>query len=124
LPGAAGGAGFARGFNVLRGRTNTQVRWKDEVLDGLVVSALLRYLAVAHFGRGRGEWKESEYPPFWREVVQQAVDARRTSLAALWARRSDAADAATIEADVRAILGEAARAVLDKLYPDVLLGPA
>lgn len=122
--GAAGGAGFARGFNVLRGRTNTQVRWKDEVLDGLVVSALLRYLAVAHFGRGRGEWKESEYPPFWREVVQQAVDARRTSLAALWARRSDAADAATIEADVRAILGEAARAVLDKLYPDVLLGPA
>ena len=60
LAGAAGGAGFARGFNVLRGRNGTQVLWKEEVLDGLVVSALLRYLAVAHFGRGRGEWKESE----------------------------------------------------------------
>ncbi len=120
--GAAGGAGFARGFNVLRGRTGTQVLWKEEVLDGLVVSALLRYLAVAHFGRGRGEWKESEYPPHWREVVQQAVDARRASLAELWARRT-VADVATIEADLRPILGECARAVLDTLYPGALTAP-
>ena len=108
-----------RGFNVLRGRTGTQVLWKEEVLDGLVVSALLRYLAVAHFGRGRGQWKESEYPPHWREVVQQAVDARRASLAALWARRT-AADVATIEVELRPILGECARAVLDTLYPGAL----
>ncbi len=118
--GAAGGAGFAHGFNVLRGRTGTQVLWKDEVLDGLVVSALLRYLAVAHFGRGRGLWKESEYPPHWREVVQREVDARRASLAALWARRTAAADAATIEADLRRIIGESARSILDILYPGAL----
>ena len=120
LAGAAGGAGFARGFNVLRDRTGTQVVWKDEVLDGLVVSALLRYLAVAHFGRGRGEWKESEYPPHWREVVRQAVDIRRARLAELWARRADAVDAETIEADLRRILRESARSILDTLYPGAL----
>jgi hypothetical protein len=77
IAGAAGGAGLARGVNVLRGHSDARVRWNDELLDGLVTSALLRYLAVAHFGRGRGEWRESEYPPFWREIVQQTVAARQ-----------------------------------------------
>jgi hypothetical protein len=121
LAGAAGGAGLARGINVLRGRTDTEVRWDDELLEQLVAAALLRYLAVAHFGRGRGEWEESEYPPFWRDVVQQVVDARRASLAALWARRTDAA---TIEPQARVILKEAARAVLDSLYPGALADSA
>jgi hypothetical protein len=92
------------------------VRWDDELLDGLVVSALLRYLAVAHFGRGRGEWSESEYPPFWQEIVQQAVAARRPVLAALWARRTAAGDAANLEAGLRSMLAETARAVLATLY--------
>ncbi len=123
LAGAAGGAGLARGFNVLRGRSDTRLRWDDELLDGLVVSALLRYLAIAHFGRGRGEWKEAEYPSFWRPVVQQAVDARRPALASLWDRRASAQESATIEAELRSLLGDAARAVLDMLYPGALAAP-
>jgi hypothetical protein len=123
LAGAAGGAGIARGFNVLRGRSDTRLRWDDELLDGLVASALLRYLAVAHFGRGRGEWKETEYPAFWRQLVQEALDGRRAALASLWARRGAAASGATLEADLCALLGEAARAVLDTLYPGALAAP-
>jgi hypothetical protein len=56
--------------------------------------------------------------------MQQAVDARRASLPALWARRTVAADAATIEADLRPILGESARTVLDTLYPGALAAAA
>ena len=88
-----------------------------------MVSALLRYLAIAHFGRGRGEWKEAEYPLFWRPVVQQAVDARRPALASLWARRASAPERATIEPELRSLLGDAARAVLDTLYPGALAAP-
>jgi hypothetical protein len=120
LAGAAGGAGLARGVNVLRGRSQPQLRWDDELLDGLVVSALLRYLAVAHFGRGRGEWQESEYPAFWQAVVQQEVAARRPALAALWAQRPPADNGERIEAELSALLGEAARALLATLYPDAL----
>ena len=123
LAGAAGGAGLARGFNVLRGRSETKLRWDDELLDGLVASALLSYLAVAHFGRGRGEWREAEYPAFWREVVQQAVDGRRSALSSLWARRGSARDSATVETELRSLLGDAARAVLDTLYPGALAAP-
>lgn len=117
LAGAAAGGGIARGVNVLRGQREVQVRWDDELLDGLVVSALLRYLAVAHFGRsGQGRVRQSEYPPFWQEIVQQAVAARRPVLAALWARRTAAGDAANLEAGLRSMLAETARAVLATLY--------
>ncbi|EXI72646.1 MAG TPA: DUF3482 domain-containing protein [Candidatus Accumulibacter phosphatis] len=125
LAGAAGGAGVARGVNALRGRSETQLGWDDELLDSLVVSALLRYLAVAHFGRGRGEWAESEYPPFWRELVEQVVAARRPALAALWAQRPGAGKTASISEEQLAatlcrLLGDAASEILKRLYPGAL----
>jgi uncharacterized protein DUF3482/50S ribosome-binding GTPase len=117
IAGALGGAGMARGYNVLRGRTGSTIRWDDELLDSLVASALLRYLAIAHYGRGRGEWKQSEYPEFWRDIVQRRLDARRGSLSAVWARRDGDVDAAAIDAELRGILASAARDVLEALYP-------
>jgi hypothetical protein len=119
IAGALGGAGIARGYNVVRGRTESVVRWDDELLNRLVNSALLRYLAVAHFGRGRGDWKESEYPAFWSEIVQREIDTRQEALSALWLRRKSDDDMVTIERMLRPILANATRAVLRALYPDV-----
>lgn len=120
LAGAVGGAGLARGINVLRGRRDTELRWDDGLLDDLVASALLRYLAVAHFGRARGEWQESALPRFWEEIVQQEVTDRRVAFEALWARRTATEHATAIAADLRVLLGEVARALLDTLYPGAL----
>jgi Domain of unknown function (DUF3482)/50S ribosome-binding GTPase len=122
--GALGGAGVARGVNVARGKTDATVRWDDAFLDGLVVSALLRYLAVAHYGRGRGEWKESEYPSFWRERVAQAVAAQQPELAAIWALRATECDSGLLEDRLRAMVARIARRLLDELYPGVLGGVA
>ena len=74
--GALGGTGLAKGFNLARGEDSSSVRWSAELLERLTVTALLRYLAVAHFGRGRGEWAEGEHPHFWQSVVQEAVNER------------------------------------------------
>ena len=57
------------------------MRWSGEFLERLTVTAILRYLAVAHFGRGRGEWSEGEHPTFWQPVVEQAVAGRKSDLA-------------------------------------------
>src|SRR4029077_7266152 len=54
--GALGGVGIARGVNMARGKSGAMLRWDDAFLSGLVGSAMLRYLAVAHYGRGRGDW--------------------------------------------------------------------
>jgi len=119
--GALGGAGIARGVNVVRGRTESSLRWEEAFLDGLVTSALLRYLAIAHYGRGRGEWKQSEYPPFWRQFVVDAVIANQEQLAEVWALRSSDGDA-HLERRLQAELSGLALELLDELYPGALPG--
>src|SRR5512135_3614877 len=82
--GGLAGAGLARGMNVMRGAEHPSVRWSEEFLDGLVRSSVLRYLAVAHFGRGRGRYVEGEAPSFWKGEVEQAMAPLREALHAIW----------------------------------------
>ncbi|MBO3704007.1 MAG: DUF3482 domain-containing protein, partial [Candidatus Accumulibacter sp.] len=120
--GALGGAGIARGVNMARGRRGTTLRWDDSFLCELVVSSLLRYLAVAHYGRGRGEWRETEYPAFWPPLVTAAVAASRARLLAAWAGRETGVAASDIDPGRVAgaatpLIAEIARKLLDDLYP-------
>jgi hypothetical protein len=121
LLGALGGAGLARGINVMRGGGPPWVGWSAEAIAPMVEAALLRYLAVAHFGRGRGQWVEGEAPAHWRDVVSAALAPLQQELQALWQSRAaklDAAgDAARIEAALQPLLERAATAVLSRLYP-------
>ena len=118
LLGALGGAGLARGVNLAKGKSGTSVRWDDAFLDGLVASALLRYLAVAHYGRGRGDWAESEYPPHWPPEVERVVAANRVELAHVWSMRSDAGDENALAAALEPVLTSMARQLLATLYPE------
>jgi len=123
--GALGAAGLARGYNVIRGTERTEIGWTDEVLDGLATSALLAYLAVAHFGRGRGDWAESEHPAHWQEAVRGVMHEHRDAFASLWARRAGMRSAEQLAAAFEAELTKAARAVLAGLYPQTAAtGPA
>jgi hypothetical protein len=120
--GALGGAGVARGMNVARGKAGASLGWDAELLTGLVRSALLRYLAVAHYGRGRGDWIETEYPPGWEPLVAEIVGERRARLDLLWGRREVDCDEAAIAQQLRGLLAEAALETLDRLYPGALAG--
>jgi hypothetical protein len=117
--GALGGAGIARGMNAVRGQSGIVVRWDDDVLTGLVRSALLRYLAVAHYGRGRGGWVETEYPPFWQPLVAEVVDARGDALREAWSARESERDREALAARLAELLAGAAREILDRLYPEI-----
>ena len=119
VAGAVGAAGIARGVNRVRGTSGTTLRWSDDFVAGLVPAAILRYLAVAHYGRGRGEWVEGEHPAFWRGVVMEAIErcGGLRELAEL--RRGGAAD---LRADAwRRALADVTRDALAKLYPDARL---
>jgi hypothetical protein len=118
--GALGGAGIARSMNLARGKSGMTLRWEDAFLAGLVASALLRYLAIAHYGRGRGDWSETEYPPFWPPLVAAIVDERRDRLVRLWAQREPACDVERMASGLRDLLADAAREALDRLYPGAL----
>jgi hypothetical protein len=106
--------GLAHGVNLVRGLDESWLGWQPEALDAAVEAALLRYLAVAHFGRGRGPWAQSEAPAQWRAVVDAALAPRRPVLAALWTERSDEATTATA---LQEVLAPTCRQVLATLYP-------
>ncbi len=122
--GALGGAGIARGVNLVRGTDRSFVAWRGETLDAVVDAALLRYLAVAHFGRGRGDWAQGQSPAHWRDVVAVALAPHRAALAAAWAERAlgagDVADSAAVDvlaARLEPIVRDAAWQALRRLYP-------
>jgi hypothetical protein len=116
--GALGAMGLAHGVNLVRGLDESWLGWRPEALDAAVEAALLRYLAVAHFGRGRGQWTQTEAPPQWRTVVAEALVPQQPALAALWAARgaSGEEEAATARA-LHAVLLRSGQQVLAVLYP-------
>ena len=67
--GAIGGAGAALAYNQVKGVHGTRVSWSKMARQNFLLEAVLLYLAVAHFGRGRGYWEESEAPAFWKDLV-------------------------------------------------------
>jgi len=119
--GALGSAGLARCVNLVRGTDRSFVTWNAAALDTMVEAALLRLLAVEHFGRGRGDWVEGEAPPHWADVVAAALAPLREALDAAWSERTPvvpAGDPTALAARLAPIVGAAARAALRDLYPD------
>lgn len=115
--GALGAAGLARGYNLVRGAGVTTVAWTDEVVIGLAAPATMTYLAIAHYGRGRGEWSPSQYPQHWAPAVEQACAARRPALQGAIQGREQAGGQERIEAALAPLAAEIALEVLERLYP-------
>jgi hypothetical protein len=148
LIGALGAAGVARGINVVRGTGQSWVAWSEEALNGATQAALLRYLAVAHFGRGRGDWAQGEAPAHWQATVAQALAARQADFSAAWQSRSQrpgsveasrgagsvanrdtsgdasAAPVADLTAALQPLLAAVMREVFTRLYGDSGFVPA
>jgi hypothetical protein len=117
LVGAVSFAGAARGFNASMDRNEPTVQFKDDFLGSLVVAGVLRYLAVIHFGRGRGNFVESEAPAFWQSAVEESLKISEPELAALWpvlrAGTGNEETTARVEAAMTSIVSR----VLGRLYP-------
>jgi hypothetical protein len=128
LLGALGAAGVARGVNTVRGTQQSWATWNTQALEQMLQAALLRYLAVAHFGRGRGDWRPTETPARWAEVVAEAVRAQGAALQDVWALRATVrpgapgtaapeAMAEGLQAALQPVVQALLREVLARLYP-------
>jgi len=111
--GALGAVGLARGYNLVRGVERPMLAWSDDVLDELVRAGVLGYLAVAHYGRGRGDWEDSEHPSHWADALDATLSSHREALHAVWERRHET----SLEEELQALLGRVTAQVLDRLYP-------
>ena len=116
--GAIGATSVARGINLARGEEESSVGWSSEFLERLTVTAMLRYLAVAHFGRGRGDWSEGEHPPFWQPVVEAAVAGRKSELVRLLKPGSVSSHGSSGQPKgLFGLLQAIGLAILERLYP-------
>ena len=111
-------AGAAWGFNTTTERDRPSVQFADPFLRTLLVGAVLRYLAVAHFGRGRGQFVEGEARAFWQTEVEAALARRETDPARLWKSVRDAADDDAAAQRVLEVLGPMTTDTLERLYPE------
>ncbi|MDO5056646.1 MAG: DUF3482 domain-containing protein [Lautropia sp.] len=117
--GALGGAGLARGYNMVRGIDAVTVTWTDAVMNRLVKSALLTYLAVAHYGRGRGEWAQSEHPAYWEKTVADVLAQQAEQFSQFWRKRQNYGPDALAKA-LQTELTLAMERILIRLYPNAL----
>jgi hypothetical protein len=117
LVGALTFAGAAWGFNASTDRNHPTVQFADDFLHSLLVAAILRYLAVAHFGRGRGNFVESEAPAFWQEEVERAVAMHADAFGQAWQEVRTAPDDAKAGFDLGEVVTGIAARTLEQLYP-------
>lgn len=117
LLGALGGAGLSKAVRLVQGDAEPRVSWSPAFLEALLTQTLLRYLAVAHFGRGRGRLTDDEHAAGWREAVEARVRASERERRAVWERGERAASSAAASE-----LGQACstllRQLLQEAYPD------
>lgn len=118
IVGALGAGGAARAYNVMQGQEDGRVRWSADFLTQRARAVLLLYLAIAHYGRGRGEWVQGEAPRHWPALVDEVVREREPALAAAWRAAGEGAGAEELAALLEPALASAARDILSRLYPE------
>lgn len=125
LLGALAAGGAARGYNYVKGDREPSVRWSNAVFQSLVGNALLRYLAVAHYGRGRGDYEAGEHPSFWRAAVDELIEQSRAEISAIW-EHGRTAEPEVLAGQLKPLLTRLASELLVRFYPESgrLLGRA
>ncbi len=115
--GGLSGAGIARGMNRLAGANQPEARWSGDFLNALVRSSVLRYLAVAHFGRGRGKYVEGEAPPFWRDEVDKQFKDHEAAFRTIWDSALGSLPREELTPQLQSTMTKMTAGVLQRLYP-------
>ncbi len=80
--GALGGTAYAKSQDE---NDPNQISWVSDFLDRQTRDAILRYLAVTHCGRGRGDYTDPrEFPLFWQQETEHALEEQKESLHGFW----------------------------------------
>ncbi|MFQ5655807.1 MAG: DUF3482 domain-containing protein, partial [Planctomycetota bacterium] len=82
--GGLAGSGLGGLAQHIKTRAGRALHWSPEALHQHTRHALLRYLSVAPFGRGRGEFRPGEGPDPWGDALDGALEERRERFATIW----------------------------------------
>jgi hypothetical protein len=117
--GALGGAALGKGYRLIKGEQRPAVTWSPAFLNRLCRQVLLRYLAVAHFGRGRGDYRDLEQPAHWVTAVEEELQPWQERLQEVWSSAEGAAEGGDQgpRDELFVVVEAVTRAVLARSYP-------
>jgi Domain of unknown function (DUF3482)/50S ribosome-binding GTPase len=117
--GALGGYAFGGAYRLATGG-ESGLQFQPAALDRLAREAVLRYLLVAHHGRGRGDYADPETPAPWTADVDAQLEQRREALHAAWreAARGGRAAASAVTERLRPLVHDILRNLLRHRFPD------
>jgi hypothetical protein len=122
---AAGLGAYAliKSYNLVRGNDH-RLHWSREHFREQVRLAMLTYLAVAHFGRGRGEWQESQEPAHWNRVVSAVIEEHCDGIDRLWKDGVEKSEMPNLLfKNARYIIMDCLSCILIRIYPDAHIEP-
>lgn len=104
-------------YALFRG-SDGRLHWLPEHFHEQCERALSLYLAVSHFGFGRGEWKHDKPPEFWSDSVKSIVasNAKKLRKFSHSCSRKDT-DLDERKKEMQRIMRELGAALMEKLYP-------
>lgn len=119
LTAGVGAYALIRSYNLVRGNDH-RLRWSREHFREQVKLALLTYLAVSHYGRGRGEWRESTQPQHWNDTAESVLDAHADAIDLLWKNgvQKDTAPEMLFRQS-RHLMTDCLTMLLQRLYPEL-----
>jgi hypothetical protein len=107
----------AKGYNLVRGQEG-QMHWSQEHFRQQARLALLCYLAVAHHGRGRGDWQHSALPEVWTQAADAAIEQHQAVWDSLWKQGVEQkAPSAAMKPQMTRLMHSCISAALRRLYP-------
>lgn len=120
LGGGLGAYALAKATNLVRG-VDSRVHWSRSHFSQQVHLAMLCYLAVAHFGRGRGTWEASaKMPQVWEDAVKAVIEEQRAGWEHIWKLAVERNTPATeVQAEITPLLIDLGHRVLRRLYPQM-----
>lgn len=117
LLGGATTYALARGYNLTQTGQN-MVRWTEAHFFAQVQFLLMLYLAVSHYGRGRGAWQDPMHnPAHWEQLLQRSLTGRKDEWSALWKKGGIAADTGKLDKKLKVLIRETLVSVFGSLYP-------
>ena len=118
LVGGATTYALARGYNLTQTGQN-MVRWTGAHFVDQVNSIVMLYLAVSHFGRGRGAWQDPiNNPAHWQKVVEAEMKKDNAEWQSLWRKGGLQSDPERVTKKLEKLLSRLLAAVFSELYPE------
>jgi hypothetical protein len=108
---------LAMGYNLTQTGQN-MVRWTEAHFRNQVQFLIMLYLAVSHFGRGRGAWQDPvNNPAHWQDLLDQQIKDEAESWNSLWKKGGFRSDPSALGRALRKRFDQTISRLFRNLYP-------